>query len=166
MYFFDLKGLIQRLSQKPLSSIESLHYFFAYICLNSVMRLPDIVAPKTAKESTAPTIVAAVLIMIVVLFIVWLVLRRFYNANGGEAGENFLTNLLAVGWVVSLRTLAILIPFALVIFWLISASPPGGAVLSMALIALIFGALGGLYWALSSISGALAKIHEGRSSAT
>jgi hypothetical protein len=112
MFFLDLKGLVKRLSREPLSTKESLQYFFAFICMNVGTTAVSAFNPR--GSSNAPGGWAAGLISLgvgaVVLFIVWNILLSLYNANGGDSGKDFLSNLFAVGWVVIFRTTAVVMP--------------------------------------------------------
>jgi hypothetical protein len=94
--FWRIDDLVAQLHTRAVTSGETLGYICAYLIPSMLFaRVPARVAPMTQMD-TAIQIALNVLILAGVV--------AAYFANGAAAGKDFAGRLLAISWVVGLRT--------------------------------------------------------------
>lgn len=97
MYFWQIEKLKQALAERPLSDREALPYLVVYSALYSAAAcFPQIMETMWDLAGAIWTVLVAVLGTIYI-----------YRQNGGREGHHFLQRYFAIGWVVSVRWLAI-----------------------------------------------------------
>jgi hypothetical protein len=166
MYFLDLGGLIRHLSLNRVTQRESLQYFFAFILLDSASTLiSQITGTAESKPLSEPEMIVVLLVACaVVLWITWAVLASMYNANGGDQGEDFLPNLFAIGFVVSLRVSLLILPALVVLRMgllpIIKAMEP--AMAGVVLLVVMTAFLGSILYLFFATRNALRAVRRGR----
>jgi hypothetical protein len=134
IYFLDLKGLVNELKVKRSRSRENFAYCFAIVASFFLLRiLGDGKAPVNSILAWAITCIVGIAIS-------YYLLTELYNANGGDSGEYFLDRLLALGWVVGIRTLIVWIPLLIIINLSRRAGIISGGGVALAFIVLALGA--------------------------
>ena len=108
MYFIDLKGLIQQLKSRQLKPSEEMAYIFAFAVMNL---LTSVLFPKAGHKVSVESVGIGILFGGIGLGIAWALLNGFLKANGGDKGQQFISRLLALAWVVSFRVTLVLLPF-------------------------------------------------------
>lgn len=162
MYFFNLQGLVDRLSKTPLTARESLHYVFAFMVFNTSSKLIEAAVGKTASEGSWSAFGISFVLLGVYLAIAWAVLNRFLRANGGDDSKDFLQNVVALGWVISLRMSALLIPVIVIGIGLIKALGTNITLIVVLAVAMVILVLGTLFWSIEMMSSALEQIRNRR----
>jgi hypothetical protein len=100
MYFWRIEKLKTKLAAGPLSEREALPYLVVYVALHSVIGY----IPQTTYN-VWDGLGAVRSVLLAALGIIYI-----YRQNGGGEGQHFLQRYFAVGWVVSIRWFAILLP--------------------------------------------------------
>jgi hypothetical protein len=117
---------------------------------------------KTASPGSWSAFGISFVLLGVYLAIAWVVLNRFLRANGGDDSKDFLQNLVALGWVISLRVTVVLIPVFLIAFALIKSMGTNITLIVVIAVAMVILALGTLFWSIEMMSSALEQIRNRR----
>ena len=153
MFFFNLRGLRDRLITRPLSERECFQYLVGVFFLRGVMESLGAFSPRPTPSGL--TLLIVVPLAVIFFAIGYFVLQWLYECNGGQTGENFLSNLLAVSFVVYCWYTAVLFPLsaisavgiAVVQYILKESLGPGSSalllLLSVVTMVVLFG--GGIY---------------------
>ena len=99
MYFWRIEKLKAEMAARPLSDREVLPYLVVFVGLSpAVCYLPETIVDLWDGLDAVWSILLAVVGTIYI-----------YSKNGGAIGQHFLQRYLALGWVVTIRWLAIVL---------------------------------------------------------
>jgi hypothetical protein len=87
-------------------------------------------------------------------FMTCLIVKSFYDSNGGQWGKNFIAKLLALSWVTHIRLTLISLPLLLVFLMAYRVQPNLGIIL------LVIFSIGNLYYFVSRINKSLQEIYQ------
>ncbi len=105
MYFWRIEELKSKLRAAPLSERELLPYFLIFLLASEFASLiPS--PPTTNFWDYANVLYGATLTFLGTLYV--------YRLNSGNDGNYFLQRYLALGWVITIRVLAVASPIYLV----------------------------------------------------
>lgn len=104
MYFWKIKDLKADFIAGNVTEKSSLKYLVAYTILVLMSMIP--------MGETNQFDVFSILIIIPVSI---MGLLYAYSSNGGDSGSDFLAKYFAIGWVVTVRLFAVLLPLAFVV---------------------------------------------------
>jgi hypothetical protein len=99
MYFWRIEHLKTTLATRPLSEREALPYLVVYVVLYSVAAY----VPLT-EFTVWDTVEGACSVLIAAIGTIYI-----YRQNGGANGQHFLQRYFAIGWVVTVRWLAVVL---------------------------------------------------------
>ncbi|MBX9769276.1 MAG: hypothetical protein K2X47_18510 [Bdellovibrionales bacterium] len=126
MFFLDLKGLIEHLKENRNTEEETYHYLLAEYVLMAIWQGASAMLKTDSTSSSSSEVSSLPLALLGILAgtgIGIAALRFLYNCNGGSQGRHFLNRMLALGWVIGLRTLAVAIPVGLIAELFSSVAP-------------------------------------------
>ncbi|MCX7009246.1 MAG: hypothetical protein NTY53_18710 [Kiritimatiellaeota bacterium] len=102
MYFVKIEPLKQKLREQTLTEREALPY---YIILMAGVTLMPLFARPASDLSSVLTFACTALVVLGIIY--------SYDKNGGRSGSDFILKSVTLGWVLSIRLLAFVIPLAL-----------------------------------------------------
>src|SRR5687767_12861219 len=105
MYFWRIWDLVARLEVRELSEAEGFRYFLANMLLMTIGAELPVEGWNVWDQAGA--LLTVVITALGILYC--------FRANGGAAGESFLPRMMAISWVVTLRTIALTLIVALVV---------------------------------------------------
>ena len=116
IHFFELNGLLKKLSERALTSREAFLYLIYEYLLVTSFNIVDMFGVQSAKSPGGmAAIFGALIAILVILPICFLIFQAIYRANGGDGGKDFLGRLLAVGFVATCRTTVFLLPLLILL---------------------------------------------------
>lgn len=104
MYFWNINKLKSDFNEGSVTEKSILQYLIAYTVLFGIAMIPF------GEKNQFDMLSAALMIPLSVLGIFYA-----YACNGGDTGADFLAKYCAIGWVVTIRFIAILIPVSIVL---------------------------------------------------
>lgn len=111
MYFWRIEKLKNELAARPLSERETLPYLVVFVGLSAAVGyIPQTMSNVWDGLGAAWSIALAVVATIYI-----------YRQNGGADGQHFLQRYFAIGWVVTVRWLAVLILVGVAFFGTLAA---------------------------------------------
>ncbi len=111
MYFWNINKLKSDFNEGAVSQRSILKYLIAYTILVGVAMIPY-------GETNQFDIFSAALMIPLSVF----GLLYAYACNGGDSGDNFIGKYFAIGWVISIRFIAVLFPLAFFVGIIVGAS--------------------------------------------
>ena len=105
MYFWRVGDLVKVLGERDLTEREAFRYFLA----NSILVAIVMEVPKE-DWNTWDAVGAVATVIVTILGLIYC-----YRSNGGDAGQAFLSRVIAIMWVVTIRIFVASIPIALAI---------------------------------------------------
>jgi hypothetical protein len=110
MYFWRIEDLKDRMVSRPLSEREALPYLLVFVGLTALVGFfPNENLNWWDRLGTGYSVLLAV------LGTIWI-----YRQNGGAEGHFFLQRYLAIGWVASIRWMAVLLALCIPFFLMLS----------------------------------------------
>lgn len=153
MYLWSLKGLLNHWRENKFTTSDSFHYFFGHVVLTAISNaLYGDSGSERSWDST--TVAIAIVIVTIFLFFAYLILKSFYDANGGDEGKRFLDKLVSISFVVHVRLSVILAPC----YFLISTFKEHAPLPILFL--LLGGMLGACAYAFLAVSSSMRAIRE------
>lgn len=166
MYFLNLKGLVNELSTRPLTSREGYGYILGFVVLKGLLTLLNFEGHKAAPPVTPSYFVVMLIGIGFGLTIVWLVLQNLFVSNGGDDGTDFVGNLVAVGFVTSVRLTCVVLPISLIFqFYFRNIDKPDMSAMGASMIVLVVILLGAIWMWLKDTNRALRAIRDNRKAA-
>lgn len=163
MYFWNLKGLIQYWKDGKFTQRDSYNYLFANLCLWAIMQMDTVFRKKTASDGDASFLMKLIVVG-VVLGIGFLVLQKvlssYYRSNGGDGGTHFLSKLLSLWFVVTIRVSAVIFPLLILSSMTGTPGEPLSAMSLGILALLLIAAIGGFIYTVTTINNSLKEIRQ------
>jgi hypothetical protein len=146
MYLIDLNSLMKQWKADAFSIRDSANYLFAQFAYGIITAVPfDILEePKDSMNLELKYKVAWFVIGSAILVgIIRLFLDKFYIANGGDDGTNFLAKLFSLGFVVQMHIILVYFPFR-ILYLNFPAGRQGHLLVSLIFITVAIGSV--IYW--------------------
>jgi len=102
MYFWRIKDLKADFIAGKVTEKSLLGYLVAYTILVGLAMIP------LSETNQFDVFSALIVIPVSVMGILYA-----YSSNGGDSGSEFLAKYIAIGWVVTVRLIAVILPLAL-----------------------------------------------------
>jgi hypothetical protein len=117
MFFLNLNGLVEHLKLKRNKQSDSIKYILGFYIWSSIF---SIISNGKQKPSELHMIAISVAVVVASCFIGYFIWHSFLKNNGGEGGEFFLDRILALTWVITLRSMLVFIPVFIIYIFLVS----------------------------------------------
>jgi len=111
MYFWNINQLKSDFNEGVVTEKSILKYLIAYTILVGLAMIPY------GEINQFDMFSAALMIPLSVFGILYA-----YACNGGDSGNNFIAKYFAIGWVITVRFIALFIPLAFIIGIVVGAS--------------------------------------------
>lgn len=160
IYSWNLSGLVTHLKQDKHHSAESYRYLFCFIAYRWIFAIFNSYFLKRINPSPeVSTLPLALITTAVAIFISFLILRRFYLANGGSQGRFFLDRLLALGWVLTLRSSIVVLPALTILLSIqkVDANQMGSTTITISFICLA-AMVGGVWYFIRNMIQSLTEL--------
>lgn len=104
MYFWNINKLKSDFNEGAVTEKSILKYLIAYTILVGLVMIPYGETNQFDMFSAALRIPLSVFGLLYV-----------YACNGGDSGDNFIAKYFAIGWVITIRFIAVIIPLAVIV---------------------------------------------------